>query len=192
MTEDELTDYQENKPGTFITWHFLDESKAADLALLDKSVTHPATLIASDATFWSYFDDDGSIQTYTGDEWPLPDNVFAHPRSAGTFAKILRSYVRERGVLSMSEAIRKMSLMPAQTLEGFVPQMRRKGRLQVGMDADIVIFDPQTVADRATYDNANQTPVGVQHVLVNGGFAVQDGELVLDAANGQPIRREVQ
>lgn len=189
MSEEELEDYQATKPGTFITWHFLDEGKPEDLTLLDMSVLHPATMIASDATFWSYFDQDGTIQTYTGDEWPLPDNVFAHPRSAGTYAKILRSYVRERGVLSLSEAIRKMSLMPAQTLENFVPQMRAKGRLQVGMDADIVVFDPKTVSDRATFENANQPAVGVQTVLVNGGFVVQNGSLVLDGAHGQPIRR---
>ena len=172
MTEEEFADYQANKPGTFITWHFLDESKPEDLAM-------------------SYFDDDGDIQTYTGDEWPLPDEVFAHPRSAGTFVKVLRDHVRERGVLSMSEAIRKMSLMPAQTLEDFVPQMRRKGRLQVGMDADIVVFDPETVSDKATFENANQPAVGVQTVLVNGGFVVRDGKLILDVAHGQPIRREV-
>lgn len=191
MTEEELTDYQENKPGTFITWHFLDESKAEDLAKLDASVTHPSTLIASDATFWSYFDDEGNVQTYTGDEWPLPEGVFAHPRSAGTFAKVLRFYVRERGVLSLNEAIRKMSLMPAQTLEEFVPQMKKKGRLQVGMDADVVVFDPITISDKATYQNANQPAVGVQTVLVNGGFAVRDGALVLGAAHGQPIRRPI-
>ena len=105
--------------------------------------------------------------------------------------KVLRDHVRERGVLSMSEAIRKMSLMPAQTLEDFVPQMRRKGRLQVGMDADIVVFDPETVSDKATFENANQPAVGVQTVLVNGGFVVRDGKLILDVAHGQPIRREV-
>jgi hypothetical protein len=62
MTEDELADYQANKPGTFITWHFLDENKPEDLALLDASVTHPSVLIASDSVFWSYFDEDGNVQ----------------------------------------------------------------------------------------------------------------------------------
>jgi len=139
----------------------------------------------------SYFDDKGVVQNYEGDEWPLPEGTFSHPRSAGAFVKILRSYVRERGLLSLSEAIRKMSLMPAQTLEEFVPQMRRKGRLQVGMDADIVVFDPATVADKATYENANQTPVGIKTVLVNGVVTVDEGKLVLDAKGGQPIRRPV-
>lgn len=189
MTEDELADYQANKPGTFITWHFLNEEDPKGLALLDASVTHPATLIESDAVFWSYFDGNGNIQSYTGDEWPLPDNVFSHPRSAGTFAKVLRSYVRERGLLSLSDAIRKMSLMPAQTLEDFVPQMRRKGRIQVGMDADIVVFDPATISDEATYENANQPAKGVQTLLVNGGFVIRDGALVRDAGSGQPVRR---
>jgi len=191
MSEEELADYQTNKPGTFITWHFLDESKPEDLALLDASVTHPSVLIASDSVFWSYFDEDGNVKFYEGDEWPLPENVFGHPRSTGSYTKILRSYVRERGLLSLSEAIRKMSLMPAQTLEDSVPQMRNKGRIQVGMDADIVVFDPETVADLATFANANQPTVGVQTVLVNGGFAVRDGELVLDAPHGRPIRNAV-
>jgi N-acyl-D-aspartate/D-glutamate deacylase len=92
----------------------------------------------------------------------------------------------------MNEAIRKMSLMPAQTLEEFVPQMRKKGRIQVGMDADIVVFDPATVADKATYENANQPAVGFQTVLVDGGFVVQNGALVLDADGGVPIRRPVE
>jgi N-acyl-D-glutamate deacylase len=191
MSEDELADYQTTKPGTMIVWHFLDEADPAALSLLDISVTNPATAIASDSVFWSYFDADGKILNYDGDAWPLPDNVFSHPRSTASYTKILRSYVRERGLLSLSEAIRKMSLLPAQTLEKSVPQMRTKGRIQVGMDADIVIFDPATVADLATFENANQHTVGVQTVIVNGGFAVRDGELVLDAPHGRAIRNAV-
>jgi hypothetical protein len=168
MTEDELADYQANNPDTFIVWHFLAEINPDDLALLDLSVTYDQAMIASDSMFWVYFNDDGQVVNYEGDEWPLPDNLFSHPRSAGTYAKVLRSYVRERGLMSLNNAIRKLSLMPAQTLEGFVPQMQRKGRLQVGMDADIVVFDPETIADMATFDKPAQPAVGVQTVLVNG------------------------
>jgi N-acyl-D-glutamate deacylase len=94
--------------------------------------------------------------------------------------------------MSMQEALRKMTLMPAQTLEGFVPQMRKKGRLQEGMDADIVVFDPQTISDVGTYEKPNQPAVGVKTLLVNGALVVADGELILDAAPGRPIRRAPQ
>jgi cytosine/adenosine deaminase-related metal-dependent hydrolase len=189
MTEDQLNDYQKNKPGTFIVWHFLDESNPEDLALLDKSVMHPNILIESDEMFWMYFDDEGHVENYEGDAWPLPEGTFSHPRSNGTFAKILRSYVRERKVMTLNEAIRKMALMPAQTIEDFVPQMKKKGRLQVGMDADITVFDPETVADVGTYEKPNQPAVGVNYVLVNGVAVVNKGKLVTEAAPGQPIRR---
>jgi N-acyl-D-glutamate deacylase len=69
--------------------------------------------------------------------------------------------------------------------------MRKKGRLQEGMDADIVVFDPETIADVGTYEEPNQPAVGVQSLIVNGEFVVQDGELILDAGPGQPIRRAV-
>jgi len=187
MTEEQLADYQKNKPGTFIVWHFLDESNPEDLALLDASILHPRILIESDEMFWMFMDEHNEVQNYSGDAWPLPEGSFSHPRSNGTFAKILRSYVRERGLLSLSEAIRKMSLMP--TLEGFVPQMKKKGRIQVGMDADIVVFDPETIRDVGTYEKPNQPAEGVQSVLVNGELIVSQGELILDAAPGQPIRR---
>jgi N-acyl-D-glutamate deacylase len=189
MTEEELADYQKNKPGTFIVWHFLDESDPDDLALLDASVLHPDILIESDEMFWMFVDDHDEIENYEGDAWPLPEEAFSHPRSNGTFAKILRSYVRERGLMTMQEALRKMTLMPAQTLEGFVPQMKKKGRMQAGMDADIVVFDPEAISDVGTYQEPNQPAVGVQSLLVNGELVVDQGELVLDADPGQPIRR---
>jgi len=191
MTDAQLADYQKNKPGTFIVWHFLDESNPDDLALLDVSVLHPRILIESDEMFWMFMDDKGHIENYDGDAWPLPEKAFSHPRSNGTFAKILRSHVRERGVMTLNEALRKMALMPAQTLEEFVPQMKKKGRLQVGMDADVVVFDPETIRDVGTYEKPNQPAEGVQTLLVNGGLVVQDGALVLDAPHGVPIRRAV-
>jgi N-acyl-D-glutamate deacylase len=191
MTKEQVIDYQKNKPGTFIVWHFLDESNPEELAMLDASVLHPKILIESDEMFWMFMDDKGHVENYTGDAWPLPKEAFSHPRSNGTFAKVMRSYVRERGLLSLSDAIRKMSLMPAQTLEGFVPQMKKKGRLQVGMDADIVVFDPETIRDVGTYEKPNQPAEGVQSVLVNGELIVAHGELIPDAAPGQPIRRAV-
>ncbi len=192
MTEEQLADYQANSPGTFIVWHFLDESDPDDLAMLDASVLHPRILIESDEMFWMFMDEHGRVINYDGDKWPLPEGNFSHPRSNGTFAKILRSYVRERGLMTLQEALRKMSLMPAQTLEDFVPQMKKKGRLQEGMDADIVVFDPETISDVGTYEAPNQPAVGVQSVVVNGEIVVGEGELIVDAAPGQPIRRAVQ
>jgi N-acyl-D-glutamate deacylase len=189
MTEDQVEYYQKNKPGTFITWHFLDESNPDDLAMLDKSVMDPNVLIESDEMFWMFFDDQGEVENYEGDAWPLPEGSFSHPRSNGTFAKILRSYVRERNLMTLSEAIRKMSLMPAQTLEEFVPQMKKKGRLQEGMDADIVVFDPSTISDVGTYEEPNQPALGVQSLLVNGQLVIADGQLKTDVAAGKPIRR---
>ena len=191
MTEEQLTDYQKNNPGTFITWHFLDESNPEDLALLDASILHPKILIESDEMFWMFMDEHNHVINYDGDEWPLPKDTFSHPRSNGTFAKILRSYVRERKLMTMQEALGKMTLMPAQTLEDFVPQMKKKGRLQEGMDADIVIFDPETISDVGTYQAPNQPAVGVQSLLVNGTQVIADSELILDASPGQPIRRQV-
>jgi len=191
MTEKQVEDYQKNQPGTFIVWHFLDESDPEDLALLDKSVLHPKILIESDEMFWMFMDDHDRVVNYDGDAWPLPEGTFSHPRSNGTFAKILRSYVRERKLMTMQEALRKMCLMPAQTLEGFVPQMKKKGRLRKGMDADIVVFNPETISDVGTYEKPNQPAVGVQSLLVNGTLVVADGKLITDAAPGQPIRRPV-
>lgn len=190
MDEDSFKETQATEPGTFVVWHFLDEENDRGLALLDASVTHPHVLIESDAMPWMYHDD-GAIETYTGDEWPLPDYVFSHPRSAGAFAKVLRSYVRERQLMTLEEAIRKMSLMPAEVMD-FVPQMRRKGRLQVGMDADIVVFDADTIADKTSFVTPNKPAVGVNTLIVNGELVVEDGELNTLADSGQAIRRSVE
>ena len=135
------------------------------------AITSPLTIIASDA-YWR--------------------NGTGHPRTTGTFSRVLGRYVREvqrqGGRLSLMEAIRKMTLMPAQRLEARVPAMRQKGRLRVGADADITIFDAARVRDRSTYREPSLSPVGIQHVIVNGVSVVANGRAVEGVAPGKAVR----
>src|SRR6267143_1695979 len=133
------------------------------------AIKSPLTMIASDA-YW---------QDGTG-----------HPRTTGTFARVLGRYVRQAHALSLMDAIRKMTLMPAQRLEARVPAMRQKGRLRVGADADITIFDPATVLDRSTYREPSLSPLGIQHVMVNGVSVVANGRAVESVAPGKAVRGE--
>ena len=112
----------------------------------------------------------------------------SHPRSAGTYSRILGVYVRERHILPLDEAIRKMTLMPARRLEARVPSMKKKGRIQVGADADINVFDPATIRDHSTYENGKAASEGVRYLLVNGTFVVSEGKLVDGAAPGKAVR----
>jgi N-acyl-D-aspartate/D-glutamate deacylase len=114
-----------------------------------------------------------------------------HPRSAGTYSRILGRYVREQGVLTLVTALRKMTLMPAQRLEARVPQMRRKGRIRVGADADIVVFDPDRIIDRATYRQPAVYAEGMHHVIVGGRFVVRNGRVVEGATPGKPVRAAI-
>jgi N-acyl-D-aspartate/D-glutamate deacylase len=115
------------------------------------------------------------------------DGAEGHPRNAGTYARVLAQYVREKKTLTLMEALRKMTLMPAQMLERSTPAVRQKGRLQEGADADVVIFDPQTIADRSTFEKPMEPSVGVQYLLVGGTVVIDDGKLVPDVFPGQPI-----
>jgi len=112
-----------------------------------------------------------------------------HPRSAGSFARVLGLYVREQRVMPLPEAIRKMSYMPAQVLEDYVPAMRKKGRIKAGADADIAVFDPARVKDKATFENPAQYSEGMEHILVNGVFVLKNGALVTGVLPGKPVRR---
>ena len=112
-----------------------------------------------------------------------------HPRGAGTFAHVLGPLTREQGHLTLMEALRKMTIMPAERLESAVPSMRWRGRITPGAFADLAIFDPNTIRDRATYLEPAQFSEGVRYVLVNGTLVLDGGEFVPGAAPGQPIRR---
>jgi len=114
-------------------------------------------------------------------------NGQGHPRTAGTYARVLGHYVREKKSLTLTEAIRKSALMPAQVLETWAPAFRTKGRLSEGMDADVIVFDPATVIDRATYENPGAYAEGFRHVLVAGVPVVKDGALVDGVFPGKGI-----
>ena len=128
------------------------------------AVTSPITMIASDAM------------------------AAGHPRGAGTFAKVLGRYVREQGALELMDALRKMTIEPARRLEAWVPALRNKGRIRVGSDADITVFDPETVIDRATYIYGSIPSDGIEYVLVNGVLVVDGGEVVEGFRPGRAVR----
>jgi N-acyl-D-aspartate/D-glutamate deacylase len=115
------------------------------------------------------------------------DGAEGHPRNAGTYSRVLAQYVREKKTLTLMEALRKMTLMPAQMLERSTPAARRKGRLQEGADADIVIFDPQTISDRSTFEKPMEPSVGVHYLLVGGTPLIDEGKLVPDVFPGRAL-----
>ncbi len=133
------------------------------------ALRHPNVMIASD----------GIIRDGKG-----------HPRGAGSFSRVVGRFVRDEGFLTLMEALRKVTIMPAQRIEQAAPSMRLRGRLAVGAYADIAIFDPNTIIDRATYREPDRYSEGVRYVLVNGTLVVDDGALVDGVAPGAAIRRE--
>jgi dihydroorotase len=134
------------------------------------AITSPLTAIASD----------GGLRQGKG-----------HPRSTGTYARVLGHYVRETGSLSLMDAIRKSTLMPARRLEAMAPMFRDKGRIRVGADADLAVFDPATVADKSTYMEPALASVGFRFVLVNGVPVVRDGVVVEGVLPGREARGSV-
>ena len=111
-----------------------------------------------------------------------------HPRTAGTYSRVLGNYVREQGTLSLLDAITKMTLMPAQRLERRVPSMRNKGRIRLGADADLTIFDPQSILDKSTFQEPAKYAEGIKFVMVNGVLIVRDGQLQSNVYPGRPVR----
>ena len=161
------------------------EDAAIDLVIEDGSRVQVVYFLMSEdnvrrqtALPWMSFGSDASAQA--------PEGVFllssTHPRAYGNFARLLGRYVREEKALSLAEAVRKLTSLPAANLG-----LKERGRLMPGWYADIVVFDPRTVADRATYEDPRQFAVGVEHVIVNGGVALRNGEPT-GTLSGQVVR----
>jgi N-acyl-D-aspartate/D-glutamate deacylase len=130
--------------------------------VVDEVIPHPLVMIAS-------------------------DGAEGHPRNAGTYSRVLAQYVREKGTITLMDALRKMSLMPAEMLERSTPLARQKGRLQEGADADIVVFDPGTIRDRSTFDKPMEPSVGVRYLVVGGTAVVEEGKIVPDVFPGRAL-----
>jgi N-acyl-D-aspartate/D-glutamate deacylase len=135
--------------------------------IVEGALKSPLTMIASDG---------------------ILDNGKGHPRTAGTYSRVLGKYVREQRALNLIDALRKMTLMPAQRLEHRVPIMRNKGRIKVGADADLTIFDPGHIIDRSTYQEPAKYSEGIKYVLINGVLVVKGGQLQTGVYPGRPVR----
>ena len=160
-------EYRAQYPEGTIIIHAMTEEQ------VEQAYSHPGVIVASDGM-------------------PIESlDQRAHPRGMGTYARVLGHYVRERGVMTLMDAISRSSLLPARRLENFAPVFKRKGRVQVGADADLTIFDPETVIDRATFAEPNQFSKGIVHVLVNGTVVVRDEELVKATFPGKPLSTQM-
>ena len=167
-----LEELRRTDPGGQVLVRFLDDDDPADRATLASALSHDGVMIASDA-----------MPVVPGANGEL----VTHPRTAGTFSRSLRMLVDELGE-SWSDALARCGLLPARNLEAAVPAMARKGRIQVGSDADVVVFDPERLRDRATYTRTTVPTVGVRHLLVNGEVLIRDDVLDTDARPGRPVR----
>ncbi|MCA9429540.1 MAG: amidohydrolase family protein, partial [Candidatus Omnitrophica bacterium] len=187
-SKEEFIQERKAHPENLILMHYLhSDNDPQDAALLDLSVLYPGASICSDAITWI----DAEGNWFESEEWPLPKGLQSHPRAAGNYCRFLRKWVRERQAITWIEAIRQSSLNGALILEDSVPSMRKKGRLQEGMDADIIVFDPETVTDNATFKEPCQPSSGMNHVIVNGTYLIRDGQLDPNAFPGRPVRRPV-
>ena len=130
--------------------------------IVDKVIPHPLVMIAS-------------------------DGVEGHPRNAGTYSRVLSQYVRDKKTITLMDALRKMTLMPAEMLEHSTPAARQKGRLQEGADADIVVFDAGTITDRSTFEKPMEPSVGVRYLVVGGTVVVDEGKIVPDVFPGRAL-----
>ncbi len=162
LTRESFEKYR--KQGGMVIMHMIPDR------VVETAIASPLTMIASD----------GILQGGKG-----------HPRGAGTFARVLGKYVREQRVVTLMQALDKMSFQPARRMESIAPQMKNKGRLRVGADADVTIFDAATVIDKATFQQPALPSMGIEYVLVGGSMVVEKGRLHESKWPGRAIRARI-
>lgn len=146
-------EYRSSRPDGAVIHHYLKEEWT------QRAIAEPGVIVVSDL-----------VSMVSRDRKVAPHN--------GAFSKVLARYVREQKILSLPDAITRMTLLPAQRLQDYAPEFARKGRLQPGSDADIVVFDAETILDKATYMDPYQEATGIEAVIVNGEPVIQAGKLV--------------
>lgn len=181
LTKERYEELVKTAPFTSVTF------KNASKKVLDKALAHPTSLIGSDAFPYNKKSDGSLVE-----DWDTPyDSVNGHPRGAGTHAVVLQM-VREENLMPLMLAISKMTYMPAKFMQdNGIPQMVHKGRLQVGADADITVFDPATVKQNATPANGGLPSTGIPYVVVNGTIIVKDSKVLRNVFPGKSIRLPV-
>lgn len=163
FTKSKWEEYQQKYPSGSVIHHYVKEDWTRTLA------TAEDVIIVTDGTP------------------ALSESVKVPPQGIGSFSKVLGKYSRDENAISLMAALKKMTLMPAQRLEGIAPLFKRKGRLQEGADADITVFNPDTIIDNTTYENPFQASTGVQYLLVNGQFVVRDAKVVEGSLPGRRL-----
>jgi len=162
MTAESFAKFRREQPQAFVILHTIPP------ATVETAIAHPGVMIASDAVPYA--------------------NGAGHPRGTGTFARVLGVYVREKHALSLMDALARMTWLPAKRLEQISPAMKHKGRVQLGADADLTLFDPDKVVDRATYQHPTVPSAGIPYVIVGGTPVVDGGEIVKTAFPGKGVR----
>lgn len=128
-----------------------------------------------------------STATMVGSDGGLKDGI-GHPRSTGTFSRVLGHYSRDLGLITLPEAIKKVTFMAAKRMQHRCPEFKKKGRIQKGCHADILVFDSEKIMDRATFSEPALTSIGVVHTIIGGTQVVRDGVLVENQFAGRPLR----
>jgi len=171
LTKERFVELHDSEGYTLVQTEFIPEEE------IEMAIRSPYGIISSDSG--GLFSEDGH------------EKEIGHPRGTGTFARFLGRYIREHRIVTLMEGLKKITLLPTQRLERSVPEMKKKGRLQVGADADITVFNPDTITERATYKQPYLYSQGVQHVIVNGVPVLQDGKIISSVSPGRWMKHTV-